>query len=479
MATSLRRRGTAVLALAMASGLSLAASTPAGAAVTTAPAYYQGVTSANVLGVALNLPALPVATGIPQHLALNLIGVTGNAVHNTLHAGTATMSKATSTLASGNLTDQLGLSKTITATLGGVENAASDGLTISPDTTHGLLGLNVGPLRAKVGSLTNGASAELLDAKVLNLGALLGATSGGATTTLVQTVQNNVSNVESTVKSQLNSALSQVNSAVQQVPGASPAAGVVDQVQTAVQTVTDKVNAVINQVLNAPTDTSVLTVQTLTAQQNIAPAGNAAKATADTVLANLNLLNGLVTIKGFESHAMAIANGSAGGAMAKGWGVRPIVSVGTPVLTAALDTNGLSLSNVAGLPTSVSDTVNGALATLQSALNTVLGTLGVHLNYVEGTSKADTATGKHAEATGAEYDVTVANPLDPSNALAVVGLGHGTTASVSAAHATRVLHPQNPQLGKLPHTGANLPLIGGGGLALLLGAAYLRRRLSA
>ena len=38
---------------------------------------------------------------------------------------------------------------------------------------------------------------------------------------------------------------------------------------------------------------------------------------------------------------------------------------------------------------------------------------------------------------------------------------------------------KNPQQGKLPHTGANLPLIAGGGLAFLLGAAYLRRRISA
>jgi len=150
------------------------------------------------------------------------------------------------------------------------------------------------------------------------------------------------------------------------------------------------------------------------------------------------------------------------------------------VLTAALDENGLSLSNVTGLPSSVSDTVNGALAQLQSVLNTVLGTLGVSLNYVPGhVDKVDTVGGKYAAATGPEYDVTVANPTDKTNAIAVVGLGHGTTASVSAAQATRVLHPSNPQLGKLPHTGANLPIIAGGGLAFLLGAAYLRRRVTA
>jgi LPXTG-motif cell wall-anchored protein len=479
MAVSLRRRGTGMLALAMAGGLSLAAAAPAGAAANTAPAYYQGVTSSNVLSVALNLPiALP---GVPQHLAVNLIGVSGKAVHNTLSTVAATTSsESTATLASGNLTDQLGLSKTIKASLNGVQSAASDGLAIPASTTQGLLSLNVGPLRAKVAQLANNSSAELLNADVLNLGALLGAKTNGATTTLVKTVQDNVSAIQSQVQSTLNNVVSQVNSAVNTVAPNSPASTTLDQVQAAVQTVQNKVNTVLNQVLNTG-NTSVLKVQMLTAGQNIAPAGSAAKATADTVLANLDLLSGLVTVKGFESHAMAIANGKSGGAAASFSGHKPIVAVGTPVLTAALDENGLSLSNVAGLPSSVSDTVNGALAQLQGVLNTVLGTLGVSLNYVPGhvDPKTDTAGGKYAGATGPEYDITVANPTDHTQAIAVVGLGHGTTASVSAAQATRHVHVSNPQEGKLPHTGANLPIIAGGGLAFLLGAAYLRRRVTA
>ena len=477
MAVSLRRRGTGVLALAMAGGLSLAAAAPAGAAANDAPAYYQGVTSANVLSVALNLPiALP---GVPQHLAVNLIGVTGKATHNTLATVNAkTASLSTATLASGNLTDQLGLSKTIKASLDGAQSAASDGLSIPASQTQGLLSLNVGPLRAKVGQMANNASAELLDADVLNLGALLGAKTNGATTSLIKTVQDNVNAIQSQVQSTLNNVVSQVNSAVNTVAPNSPASQTLDQVQAAVQTVQSKVNTVLNQILNTG-NTSVLKVQTLTAGQNIAPAGSAAKATADTVLANLDLLSGLVTVKGFESHAMAIANGN-GAATATYSGHKPIVAVGTPVLAAALDENGLSISNVAGLPSSVSDTVNGALAQLQSVLNTVLGTLGVSLNYVPGhVDKIDRVGGKYAAATGPEYDITVANPTDHTQAIAVVGLGHGTTASVSAAHATRHVQVSNPQEGKLPHTGANLPIIAGGGLAFLLGAAYLRRRVTA
>jgi LPXTG-motif cell wall-anchored protein len=478
MAVSLRRRSTGVLALAMASGVSLAAAVPAGAAANTAPAYYQGVTSANVLSVALNLP---IDIGVvPQHLAVNLIGVTGSAVHNTLSTVSAkTSSVSTATLASGNLTDSLGLSKTIKASLDGVQTAASDGLAVSSAQTGGLLSLNVGPLRAAVSQLNNQSSAELLDADVLNLGALLGAKTNGASTALIKTVQDNVSAIQSQVQNQLDAVVSQVNAAVNSVAANTPAAQTVDQVQTAVKTVQDKVNTVLAQVLDTG-NTSVLKVQTLTAGQNIAPAGSAAKATADTVLANLDLLSGLVTVKGFESHAMAMANGRSGGATATFSGHKPIVAVGTPVLTAALDENGLNISDVAGLPSSVSDQVNGALAQLQSILNTVLGTLGVSLNYVPGhVDKVDTVGGKYAAATGPEYDVTVANPLDATSAIAVVGLGHGTTASVSAAQATRHVQVKNPQQGKLPHTGANLPIIAGGGLAFLLGAAYLRRRVSA
>src|SRR3954468_7986208 len=120
MAVSLRRRSTGVLALAMAGGISLAAAAPAGAAANSAPAYYQGVTSANVLSVALNLP-MDVGV-VPQHLAVNLIGVSGDAVHNTLSTVSAkTASTSTAMLASGSLVDalpgQLGLSKTVKATL--------------------------------------------------------------------------------------------------------------------------------------------------------------------------------------------------------------------------------------------------------------------------------------------------------------------------------------------------------------------------
>jgi LPXTG-motif cell wall-anchored protein len=465
MATSLRRRSTAVLALAMASGITLAVSVPAGAATTHAPAYYQGVTSANVLSVALNLPvAVP---GIPANPAVNLIGVTGNAVHNTLATGSKTTSEAKALLASGSLADALGLTKAETATL--TNPSASDpGQAVNADP---VADLQVGGLTANVGALTNTATANLLSGNVARLGSLLDVKSAaGSATTLLSSLQSQVNQVSNTVTGQVNNALNQIGQALQQPGLTQQATQQLDQIQAAVQAVQSKIDSIVNNVGN----TAVVTFKTLQAGQSIAPASNAAVAKANATLLNLNVLSGLVTVSGFESTATAIANGVAGGASATFSGHKPIVAVGTPVLTATLDESGINIQDATGaLPSQVQDTVNTALSTLNTALNTLLNTLGVHLTFVPGHSTAS-PDGKFASATGPEYDIVVDNPTS-SAPLALIGLGHGTTASVSAAQ-HKVVQLANPQAGKLPHTGANLPLIAGGGLAFLLGAAYLRRR---
>ena len=469
MATSLRLRGTSVLALALASGVTLAVSVPAGAATTHAPAYYQGVTAANVLSVALNLPvAVP---GIPANPAVNLIGVTGNAVHNTLATGAKTTSEASALLANGSLADTLHLTKVEKASLSS-PSASDPGTNFTDPTGLGLADLQIGGLAANVGQLTNTATANLLSGDVAKLGQLLNLKSAtGSATTLLSSLQTQVNQVSNTVTGQVNSALNQIGQALQQPGLSQQATQTLDQLTAAVQTVQDKINAIVANVGN----TAVVSFKTLQAGQSIAPASNAAVANAHANLVNLNVLNGLVTVDGFESTATAIANGVAGGASATFSGHKPIVAVGTPVITATLDESGINIQDATGqLPAQVQDAVNTALSTLNAALNTLLGTLGVHLTFVPGHSTAS-PDGKFAAATGPEYDIVVDNPTS-SAPLALIGLGHGTTASVSASQSpvTHVL--SNPQAGKLPHTGANLPLIAGGGLAFLLGAAYLRRR---
>ena len=206
MAGTIRRRGVAVTALALASGTSLmalATAAPAGAAKTHAPAYYQGVTSANVLGVALHLPsALPALPSIPKDLAINLMGVTGDAVHNSLGTGAKTSSTAVSSLASGSLVDALpsalGLKKTVKATLG-MQPQSSVARTIDADP---LVHLDVGALTAKATQSMNTSTSVLTDGTVAELGQLLNVSkAAGSATTLLATLENQVDSVSTTVTS--------------------------------------------------------------------------------------------------------------------------------------------------------------------------------------------------------------------------------------------------------------------------------------
>jgi LPXTG-motif cell wall-anchored protein len=480
MAGTSQRRGVAVTALALVSTTSLAAfatAAPAGASKSQAPAYYQGVTSANVLGVALHLPsALPALPTLPKDLAINLIGVSGNAVHNTLATGAATRSTAISSLANGSLVDalpsELGLKKTVKATLG----MKAQSSTAQHITAPGLVDLNVGALTASATQSLNKSGSLLTSGTVAQLGQLLDVSrAAGSATTLLSTLEGQVDQVSTTVTDQVTTALQTVGNALNQ-PGLTQTA---TETLTTLQSALKQVQSTIDGILANVGDTAVLSVKTLDASQSISPAGNAAQSLAAVNLADLNVLNGLLTVKGFVSQATASATGKAGGAHASFSGHAPIVAVGTPALTATLDETGLNLSNVTGLPQDVTDQVNTALATLQDALNTLLGTLGVSMNFVPGhVDKVDSA-GRYAAATGPEYDITVASPIPGDGALAEIGLGHGTTASVSAQQATKVVKVANPQAGALPHTGANLPLIGGVGMALLVGAAILRRRFTA
>src|SRR3954453_14467613 len=478
MAGTMRRRGVAVTALALASGTSLAAfatAAPAGASTNHAPAYYEGVTSANVLGVALHLPAaLPALPSIPKDLAINLMGVTGNATHNTLGTGAPTRSVAVSSLANGSLVDalpsSLGLKKTVKATLGNKAQQSVAQHIAAP----GLVDLNVGALRASASKKLNKPGSVLTNGTVAQLGQLLQVgKAAGSATTLLSTLEGQVDTVSTTVTDQVSSVLKTVGDTLNQ-PGLSQTA---TQTLTTLQSTLKQVQSTIDGILANVGNTAVLSVRTLDASQSIAPAADAAQSLASVNLADLNVLNGLLTVKGFVSQATATANGKAGGAHATFSGHAPIVQVGTPLLTATLDEAGLNLSNVTGLPQDVTDQVNSALATLQDALNTLLGTLGVHLNFVPGhVDKVDSA-GRYAAATGPEYDIVVDSPVPGDGALAEIGLGHGTTASVSAQQAPKHVQLRNPQQGALPHTGANLPLIGGIAIALLAGAAVLRRRI--
>jgi hypothetical protein len=429
-----------------------------------------------VLGVALHLPsALPALPGIPKDLAINLIGVNGNAVHNTIGRGAHTSSTAVSSLANGSLINalpaQLGLKKTVKATLGMKPQSSTAQHIAAP----GLIDVNVGALSALANLKLNKSHSVLTDGKVMQLGQLLDLkTATGAATTLLSTLQGQVNQVSNTVTNQVDNALATIGQALNQPGLTDTATQTLDGLQSTLQGLQDKINSILANVGN----TAVLSVKTLDASQSIAPAAGAAQSLAAVNLTNLNVLNGLLTVKGFVSQASAVANGKPGGAHATFSGHAPIVQVGTPLLTATLDETGLNIQDVSNtLPADVQNAVDTALSTLNDALNTLLGTLGVHLNFVPGHVNKVDSRGRYAAATGPEYDIVVDSPVPGDGALAEIGLGHGTTASVSAQQATKVVKTPNPQQGALPHTGANLPLIGGGALVLMVAAAVLRRRM--
>jgi hypothetical protein len=503
MAGSVRRRGVAVTALAFVSASTLAFTTASpvlAAESAKSPAYYSGSTSAHVLGVAINLPSvLPELPGIPKNIVLNLIGTEGTATHNVLGTGPKTSSVSDSSLITtnkGSLLDQvlsaLNLNKTIKATLGMAPQAFTD----IPVDASPLLKVDVGKLAASALGTGNTGESLLAGGTVGELGDLLNLKStAGSATTLLSSVQGTVNGVSNTVTNQVSNALDIVGNALKQNGLTDTAKGDLQNINGTLQNIQNIINGIINNLGN----TAVLKIGVLNATQSIAPttaldklsAAKAAAAVSGGSVADggnvINLLNGLVTVKAYTSHAAVTSNGKT---LVPDFtkDAPPIVQVGVSnLLTASLGANGLTLGG-SGLPASIQDTVNSALSALQSALNTLLNALGVHIDAVPGSYHYDPATGI-GTAFGAGYDIRLDSPIPGDPTLLEVGLGGlqrdpvtgavhpGPMASISAAQAPHVVKVKNPQAGALPHTGANLPLIGGTGLALLLGAAYMRRRM--
>lgn len=475
MARSSARRRLASGALTLASGTFLAAAGgigAAGATPTALPAYYSGATHANVFGVTVNVPsALPKIPNLPNPVALGLVSVDGTAVRNTLRRGPADASRAVASLASGSLVDganaplaPLGLAKSVVATLADPQpsDAGSQQVALDP-----IANLDLRSLTARVVPATsaNSSASRLASGTVAKLGQLLSLDQ--LKTLSAQLQQTGVATQVSGVVQQLTDLLAQVTSST----GNAQVSAVAGQLTAALNQLSAKVDAIV---ANAG-DTAVVRLQALQATQSIAPVTDGARAKAGVVLDSLDVLGGLLSVKGFVSEATASATGRPGGAQASSTGKRPIEVVGTPVLTATLDDAGLSLSGVTGLPPAVTTQVDDLLAQLDAALNQLLGTLGVSFDYRPGTTTTS-ADGTKATATGAEYDVTVANTLDAAaEPLLQVGVGKGTTASVTVTQAPAPA-PARVNPPRLAYTGSNYPVLGAVGLVLLLGAAALRRR---
>lgn len=484
MAATLRRRGAAALAVATVSGMTLAASVPAGAATSHSPAYYSGAARATAVAIKVNIPSVlqgvTDAVKLPAASRLDLVSAQGTAVRNTMtnlvHQPTSSVAK--SILADSNipLVHQLGLDKTLEATL---SNPLPKAINVLRIAQAPVADLTVGPLNALVQKATtaNSSSAAISVGHLLTLGNILDTSQ---LQQLVDTLNAPASaagptGVVTQVTDVLDQLLQQLAPVTDQSPVALDLSGAIDTLKSRISTLLDTDIA----------NTSLINLSTVVSKQTTTPATGVAEAVANVnhidILGNGQAEKGLISVDDFQSKATAVAT-SHGTTFPQPTGLKSyLVRVGTPVLTATLDSTGLHLSDVVGLPASVTDQVNALLGQLNTLLNQLLTTLGVQAPTVTPWHVAtDPQTGrKYAVGQSMDFNVggtgVLGQVLDQNTPLVGVSLGQ-TTATGQVKQAPKIVKVPNPQQGALPHTGANLPLIGGGGLALLVAAAVLRRR---
>lgn len=472
MARNYARRGMAISALAIAGSTSLLlAATPAGATSPHHAAYYAGQTNGDVLGLTVKLPvALP---ALPNPLQIGLVHVDGKVVHDPQHLASklGAAAESTASLASGSLVDAL--QNTLHVTLNRVAHVQ-----LGAGATHSatsLLDIPAKPVAdLSVGSMVADLN-KVTDATTSGANGV-SATLGTANDLLGKATVSTVSNTLQPVVGQVQQTVNQVLGQLSKVTGSN----------VAVQTVTDTVNAILGKVQTLVANlgtTPLVTVDVHDTSQSIAPSANGAQAVSKLGLVSVNLLGGLLTVDGFSSGATAFANGIRGGAHVTSFANKPIVKVNAAdALCAQLSVNGLSLCNAQGLPASVQKQVNQLLGQLSGELTQVESTLlkgALTVGLVPGASHVS-SDGRTASVTAPSYIVRVGNLLG-------VTLGSGVSAAVSAAqapaHHTLVKVPAaapKPQTPagptQLPHTGANLGVIGAVALLLLGAAAVIRRR---
>lgn len=469
MARLTMRRG-AISALAIAGSTSLLlTATPAGATGTHAPAYYAGSASGDVLGLTLKLPtALP---NLPNPLQIGLVHVDGKVLHDPQHivGNTVGSAESTASLASGTLVDSL--QKTLHVAINRVahvelgKGATSQSTSLLDIPAKPVADLSVGSLSASLNKVTDAA---------LSAADGVSATLGTADDLLGKATVDAVSSTLQPLVDQLQQTVNQILGQLSNVGGSNPV----------VQTVTDTVNTILSKVQTLVANlgtTPLVGINVHDTSQTIAPSGNGAQAQSKLGLVSVDLLGGLLSVTGFSSGATAFANGLAHGAHVTSFATKPIVKVdAADALCAQLTVNGISLCKSSGLPASIQQQVNNLLAQLSGQLTKLESTLlkgTITIGEVPGTSHVDSA-GRFASVTAPSYGVNLAN-------VARLTLGSGVTASVSATQAAPAKvkaaaaapKPQAPAPPvQLPHTGANLGLIGAVALLLLGGAAVLRRR---
>lgn len=470
----MRSRTRTITVVSSAGAILAAAAFPASAALA-GPASYAGQSQASVVELRLNLPAL--APGLPslgpvtpgQPILLGLISSDGSTSHA---PGRADAGAATAQLASGTLTTAPGplapANRTATADLAhpGPVNSSLGALPSSVPAVS----LSGGELRAQASQAPLGvASAGALAS--LSLGKLTELLPPGTLTPLTNALNSGAGTASSTLTSAVNQALGAVTGALKSTPAGSP----VNPTLTTLQQQLDRLLAQVPGLLNQIENGSVVSLQGLTSSQDVAEVAGRETATAAASLADLSLLGGFITLRGFQNSVTASTDGTSGAAT-------PVpdvaqVQVGQGLLGLDLGPNGL-LGSVAG--TELPAPVSGAVQQVVSALNAVINKAGVSIVPASYT-KSVSPDGRTATATSSGLTIMVNSPADagntdPQKALLLVRIGAASATAQAAPPAPVSLSAGAAAPRALAFTGADLPLTGGIALMAVAAGVLLRRR---
>jgi hypothetical protein len=496
MKTSGTRQATRLLALAVATGTMVATATSAGAATSHTKHQLVGKAQTDVVQVSLNLPAAtPLVSELPKlanldlskPITLNLIHTIGELSRNQIK-GLHDAGQSTAALGSGTLFDKGGLLAPI--------NRAVTASISRPGSFHpaqSVVNFAEGPLSVTVPTLTASAKRNLLGTgglgrlAGLDLGKLTDLLPAGSLDALNAALGKLVTDPNSptgTVTDTVDQLLGQIKDVLDKTPAGTLTHKVLSDLQKQIKGLQKELPKLVASLENG----SIVDLKALTSLHNITTtAHNAVSSKAGVSLAHLSLLGGFVTLDGFDNSAKVTANGLAHGAHAV---VNPNlakVHIGAPVgLDLVLGPNGLA-ANLLGskLPASITKLVN----TLVKQIQNVLATAGVRIAPA---SYNTTYNADHSAVavTGSGLEILVNSLTNRTNtnfSKALVGVRIGAYSASAGAKAVTFTPQHNPTHPTVtphhpfshPDTGANYPLTAGAALALLTGAALIRRRMIA
>lgn len=513
--TTARRSLVSCALVGSATSLLLAATPPAYAATTQ---DLVGATSATALRLTLNLPG-----GAATKVELVLDPVTGTVSKTTSTQATAEATVLKAVLGGQELGTPTSSAKlpSPTSDVDNPTGAIADGLAGTP--LANLLKLELLPSSADVSTAPNSGS----DAAVANLGAGLPDALAGALAPLTTPLAGAVDQVLTTLATASGTPVAQICAGVTDavealdpvtttadeilagLPVPVPLAAVIDETVLGalcgLSTTIAELNTALQDALASLTgDSGVLGTGTVTAEQEIVTEGGTISALAASSIEDLTLLGQtpFANAQVLETASLAETAGTSGSAQAavdstiadlQGGTIDPFLQVRTTIagIEDSFVGEGVLPAQLATLFDALFDTLNAALAPVgvtlfklddsadAKAITTCPTTLEPTL-----TGTLEAANGSCAAAATRGVGIAVNLPAALAGPLMIGGplveLQIVPSAAVVRAQArTAPLPPDNPVAPPdLPRTGADSALLGGLGLALLGGAAVLRRRRS-